>query len=83
VTKDAHLKAIMIHNRDEEIEHAMMSLEWLRRKLPEFDENMRTYLFTSRPIHEIEEGDEEEGDGAASSDTESGSLRIGKFRKEN
>jgi ferritin-like protein len=54
-TDDAELKAVLIHNRNEEIEHAMMTLEWLRRRFPEFDEHMRTYLFQDGPITEIEE----------------------------
>jgi ferritin-like protein len=55
-TEDAALKAILIHNRNEEIEHATMLLEWLRRTMPEFDEAMKTYLFTQAPITEIEAG---------------------------
>ena len=45
VTKDEELKAILKHNRDEEMEHAAMTLEWLRRKLPEFDAELRENLF--------------------------------------
>jgi ferritin-like protein len=55
-TKDEELKAILEHNRDEEIEHACMVLEWLRRRTPAWDENLRTYLFTRAPITGIEEG---------------------------
>lgn len=54
-TTDAHLKRILEHNRDEEIEHAIMGLEWLRRVSPKFDEHMKTYLFTEGDILEIEE----------------------------
>jgi ferritin-like protein len=57
VTKDPALKAIVEHNRDEEIEHACMGLEWLRRNFPAWDENLRTYLFTEAPITEIEEAE--------------------------
>jgi ferritin-like protein len=53
-TPDAELRAVMEHNRDEEIEHAMMALEWIRRQSPKFDENMRTYLFSEGPITEVE-----------------------------
>jgi ferritin-like protein len=53
-TPDAELRAIIEHNRDEEIEHAMMALEWIRRQVPKFDENMRTYLFSEGPITEVE-----------------------------
>lgn len=52
---DAQLKAILKHNRDEEIEHASMALEWIRRNFPKFDEALRTYLFTNGEITAIEE----------------------------
>jgi hypothetical protein len=55
VTKDKQLKRILAHNRDEEIEHAMMALEYLRRINPIFDKHMKTYLFTEGDILEIEE----------------------------
>ncbi len=49
-SKDAELKAILAHNRDEEKEHASMLLEWIRRKDPTFDKELRDYLFTKKPI---------------------------------
>jgi ferritin-like protein len=54
-TKDDQLRRILEHNRDEEIEHAMMGLEYLRRINPVFDKHMRTYLFSEGDITEIEE----------------------------
>ena len=54
-TTDKQLRAVLEHNRDEEIEHAMMGLEWLRRNNTVFDKHMRTYLFTEGDILEIEE----------------------------
>jgi ferritin-like protein len=54
-TKDEQLRRILEHNRDEEIEHAMMVLEWIRRKNPAFDAQSRTYLFTGGHITGIEE----------------------------
>jgi ferritin-like protein len=48
--KDDELRGILAHNRDEEIEHAAMALEWLRRKLPVFDKELREFLFTDKPI---------------------------------
>ena len=47
VCTDPQLKAVLQHNRDEEIEHACMALEWMRRNFPKFDEALKTYLFTS------------------------------------
>jgi ferritin-like protein len=55
-SEDAELKAILIHNRDDEIEHASMLLEYLRRRMPEFDSKMKRYLFTAKPVTELEVG---------------------------
>ena len=57
VADDPELRAILAHNRDEEIEHAAMILEWLRRSGGAWDEELRTYLFTEEPIAEVEEAD--------------------------
>lgn len=54
-TNDPSLASVLAHNRDEEKEHASMILEWLRRHDPVLDRNLRTYLFTSAQITEIEE----------------------------
>lgn len=48
--KDEELKSILIHNRDEEKEHASMMLEWVRRKDKALDQQMKEYLFTDKPI---------------------------------
>jgi hypothetical protein len=69
VSQDPELKAIMAHNRDEEIEHACMALEWLRRNMDGWDSELRTYLFTSVPVTQVEESGEEEN---------ASSLKIGK-----
>jgi uncharacterized protein len=53
-SEDRELKAILIHNRDEEMEHACMLFEYLRRKMPELDTMMKRYLFTVKPVTEIE-----------------------------
>lgn len=44
-THDAALKALLAHNRDDEMEHAAMLMEWLRCTLPAFDVQMKTFLF--------------------------------------
>jgi uncharacterized protein len=54
-TSNPELRAILEHNRDEEKEHASMVLEWIRRHDPKFDKTLKTYLFTSGNITEIEE----------------------------
>lgn len=48
--KDNQLKAILAHNRDEEKEHAAMVFEWINRKDPSFDNELKDYLFTEKPI---------------------------------
>ena len=48
--KDDELKAILAHNRDEEKEHATMVLEWIRRKGPTLDKELKDYLFTEKSI---------------------------------
>src|SRR5580692_1188952 len=53
-TSDSSLAAVLAHNRDEEKEHAAMTLEWLRRHDPVLDRHLRTYLFTAEPVTQIE-----------------------------
>lgn len=80
-TQDSSLRDVLIHNRDEELEHAAMVLEWLRRRIPKLDEVLRTYLFTEQPIVAIEQ-QAEGGNGPSDSPTAAsafGSLGIGKF----
>jgi len=48
--KDPVLRAILVHNRDEEKEHASMLLEWIRRRDPAFSTQLTDYLFTDTPI---------------------------------
>ena len=51
-TTDPELAAILAHNRDEEKEHAAMTLEWLRRRDPVLDEARlsRTALAAGPPV---------------------------------
>ncbi len=60
-TANASLKTLLIHNRNEEIEHASMLIEWLRRNMDGWEEQLRTYLFTEKNILEVEEEAESEG----------------------
>jgi ferritin-like protein len=75
---DAELRAILAHNRDEEKEHAAMTLEWLRRHDARWDEQLRNYLFTKKPILEVEESIDAAEEGETPGD---GSLGIGSLRK--
>src|SRR3954451_979963 len=78
-TDDPELAAVLAHNRDEEKEHAAMTLEWLRRRDPELDKHLRTYLFTEGSILEIEHEAEHESGG---DEDEGRSLGIGSLKGE-
>jgi len=77
---DPELKRILAHNRDEEKEHAAMVLEWLRRRDPRMDEELRTYLFSEGPVTEQEE--HATGGGHAPEAGGDGSLGIGSLKGE-
>jgi hypothetical protein len=53
--EDPALKAILLHNRREEIEHAAMVLEWMRRNDRDVDKQLRAFLFTEKDITAEEE----------------------------
>ena len=72
--RDEELRAILGHNRDEEKEHAAMVLEWLRRRDAKWNDELREYLFTDKPIAGHEE---DEADKQAPAE---GSLGIGSLR---
>lgn len=84
---DDELRAILAHNRDEEKEHAMMVLEWLRRNDATFDEMIRTYLLKSGSIVGHEEsatggngaGNGENGESGGGN-ASGGSLGIGSLK---
>lgn len=78
-TNNPELKAIMAHNRDEEIEHAVMTLEWLRRNMDAWDEEMRTYLFTEGNITELED-EAMSGEKETTSTNTTDSLKIGNLK---
>jgi ferritin-like protein len=75
-TEDSSLAEVLAHNRDEEKEHASMTLEWIRRRDPALDGHLRTYLFTTEPVTEVE-AEAAAGEGAA---VAPGSLGIGSLR---
>ncbi len=92
VTPDEELKSVLAHNRDEEVEHAMMNLEWIRRNNPTFDAAARIFLFSEGPITEVEEkmvqenggsgakGGGTDGGGQAKQPASDGSLGIGSLK---
>jgi ferritin-like protein len=82
-TTDGSLREILAHNRDEEKEHAAMTLEWLRRHDTKLDEHLRTYLFTEADVLSIEQVAEhggEAGDSARDSLVGDSSLGLGSLK---
>lgn len=79
-TDDDALKAVLAHNRDEEKEHACMTLEWLRRHDPVLDHHLRTYLFTEGDIVAIEQGAEHGEGSEPGGGTADGSLGLGSLK---
>lgn len=81
---DQALRAVLLHNRDEEVEHAMMTLEWLRRSSSVFAQNIAIYVGASGPITEIEaltEGKRGETQPTMSSHNAAPTLGIGSLRE--
>ncbi len=79
VSADPELAGVLAHNRDEEKEHASMTLEWLRRHDPVLDRHLRTYLFTEGSILATEVA-AEAGGGDSPDASDDGSLGIGDLR---
>lgn len=61
--QDPELKAVVLHNANEELEHASMVLEWIRRQDPHLDAQLREYLFQDGSIVGREEAAEKEHGG--------------------
>jgi hypothetical protein len=96
-TESPELASVLAHNRDEEKEHAAMTLEWLRRNDAVLDRHLRTYLFTDQPIvgeeasasgarivrrSEPTHGEEAAAEhGGAAPATADGSLGIGSLKE--
>ena len=73
---DPELAAVLTHNKNEEIEHATMIMEWIRRHNNHFSQMMRTYLFTEAAIVGLEKGARTDGPAASAAAT----LGIGSMK---
>lgn len=74
--EDDNLVKILLHNKHEEIEHFLMTLEWIRRKSPAFSERMKKYLFSEGEITALEKRT-----SPPSSKPANGSLDIGGLKE--
>jgi ferritin-like protein len=83
-SEDRELAEVLRHSRDEEVEHAVMTLEWIRRRSPEFDRTLRERLFAEGSIvaHEeaIERG-EVAGNGSAAPRAGGPHVTVGSLRE--
>ncbi len=79
-TEDAQLKEILLHNMREEMEHASMVLEWIRRNNADFAGHLKTYLFTEAPIIGIEKADTEGAGPASAGRGSSPGITIGSLK---
>jgi ferritin-like protein len=75
-TADPSLREILVHNMNEEKEHAAMALEWLRRRDAKLDAFLRRYLWSAGSIVEIEEESEAKEHGAAENARGAGDLGL-------
>ena len=71
--EDETLKQLLLHNMREEMEHASMLLEWIRRRDGDFERFLKTYLFTEGSILQEEKAATAEGVGGG----EAGTSRRG------
>ena len=79
---DEELREILAHNRDEEKEHFIMLLEWLRRRDPKWSEELKSRLFAPGNIvqHELEEEAAKAGNGGNGAIAGNGCLGIGSLK---
>ncbi len=79
--KDAQLRSVLQHNRNEEIEHASMTLEWIRRNVAKFDEALKTYLFTHGDITAIEKIVEKGQSESTGHERRQSRLTVGEMKR--
>ena len=75
---DDELRAVLTHNKNEEIEHAMMNLEWIRRNDATFAENVETYIGSKGPITSVEASTKEGGEAPSKGGAKSKEVSTSK-----
>ena len=79
-TEDQQLREILLHNMREEMEHASMVLEWIRRHNSDFAGHLKTYLFTDAPITGIEKALEHGGGSGGDAGPTASRLTVGSLK---
>jgi len=72
-TSDDNLRDILNHNKKEEMEHACMTLEWIRRNQEGWHKTMKKYLFKEKKITKIEKRNTKK-------ENHNQNLKIGKIK---
>ncbi len=88
-TDDEELASVLAHHRDEEVEHFVMLLEYVRRHNPVMDECLRAYLFKDGDLRALEaektgsDGPflEREGAAAPAASSSPAPMTVGSLRK--
>ena len=75
--EDETLKELLLHNMREEMEHASMLLEWIRRRDTDFERFLKTYLFTEGSILQEEKAATAEGVGKGGAEPSRSGARPG------
>ena len=75
--EDEALKELLLHNMREEMEHASMLLEWIRRRDGDFERFLKTYLFTEGSILQEEKAATAEGVSKGGAETSRSSPESG------
>jgi len=75
---DHELRAVITHNENEEVEHAMMNLEWIRRHSSVFDANIKKYVGSTGSIVAAESATH--GEASATPVSLGSGLGIGSLR---
>src|SRR4051794_8015911 len=63
-TGNRGLASVLQRNRDDEKDRAAMALEWIRRRAPELDTQLRLYLSTDGPLASVEDESADHGPAA-------------------
>ena len=58
-TDDGELRDVLLHNMREEMEHACMLIEWIRRNNKDFAGHLSTYLYSKGSLLAVEKAADE------------------------
>jgi hypothetical protein len=77
---EEELKGLLLHNMREEMEHASMLLEWIRRRNSDFAGHLQTYLFSKGSIIGVEKAAEGKAEAPAADPPTPSPVTIGSLK---